>query len=77
VDPTSGRIRRVLVTAGGDADPPQLLGALADGTAVIRARGEAETVNLLAWQVATGRFSLLSTVDSQASIALADLAAGA
>jgi hypothetical protein len=53
VEPRSGTVSRLLVTTGGDADPPQLLGVLGGGTALIRARGPAGTLNLIGWRVAT------------------------
>jgi hypothetical protein len=73
VEPGSGTLGRLLVTVGGDADVPQLLGVLSGGTALIRARGEAGTLNLIAWRVATGRFYLVSVVDHLAGISVADL----
>jgi hypothetical protein len=75
VDPASGTVGRLLVTPGGDADPPQLLGVLNGGTAIIRARGAAGSLNLIAWRIATGRFSLISSVDMLAGVSLADLSA--
>jgi hypothetical protein len=75
VEPGSGTVSRLLVTTGGDADPPQLLGVLGGGTALIRARGAAGTLNLIGWRVATGRFYLVSVLDSVAGVSLADVSA--
>jgi hypothetical protein len=73
IDPGSGTVGRLLVTPGGDADPPQLVGALNGGTAIIRARGVGGTLNLIAWRIAMGRFTLISSVDMLAGVSLADL----
>jgi hypothetical protein len=73
IDPASGTVSRLLVTPGGDADPPQLVGALNGGTAIIRARGPGGTLNLIAWRIAMGRFTLISSVDTLAGVSLADL----
>jgi hypothetical protein len=73
VDPGSGRVGRLLVTTGAQADPPQLIGVLTPGTALIRARGEAGMQHLIAWRIASGRLYLVATVDAMASVSVADL----
>ncbi|HYN94141.1 MAG TPA: hypothetical protein VES42_09870, partial [Pilimelia sp.] len=71
IDPTSGVVRRLLISEGRSADPPQLLGAY--GSAIlVRAPRDDGGVNVLAWHVDTGRFSLVTTVDDDGAVAVAD-----
>jgi hypothetical protein len=79
VDPTSGRVQRLLV-ATGVAGPAMALGGVgpgavlvSPGAVLIRATGEQGTVNLLAWQPGLGQIYLVATLDGEPSIAVADL----
>jgi hypothetical protein len=73
VDPASGVVQRVLVGGSGTPGPPQTVGAIEPGLILIRAQGEGDTVNLIAWRVAIGRFYRVATLDTTASVAVAEL----
>ena len=67
------RIRKILVGASATAGPPQMLGVIEPGLILVRGQGEGGTVNLLAWRIAVGRFYRVATLDTTASVAVADL----
>ena len=74
IDAASGAVIRLLVAATEQAGPPQLLGASGPGFALIRAAGPDGVTYVIGWRVTTGALYLVATIDTDASVALTDLA---
>jgi len=74
IDAASGAVIRLLVAATEQAGPPQLLGVSGPGFALIRAAGPYGVTYVIGWRVTTGALYLVATIDTDASVALTDLA---